>query len=1027
MDPSESNPSEFPTRILRKNVAENASRETRVVSGDGPILTSEKPEERSAITPDPVEAADNVSLPPILLLDGRFLLQDQIGRGGSGVVHLATDLLLQRSIAVKILRTELVSQPEAIDRFNREARMTAGLNHPNIPAVYQVGRTADGRPYMAMKLIAGQTFGSQLRLMQCDFSQALLVLEQVSEAVGYAHSKGVIHRDLKPENVMLGSFGEVQVMDWGLAKFIDDHDEQIIAVPEKETLTQEVTQVGEICGTPAYIAPEQALGDILTLRTDVFGLGAILCEIITGKPPFDAADTTSSLQQAIEADLTLAIERLRNANADQAIVELCCQCLQIDPLLRPANGHEVAMRIKAYRRHIEERVQQTAIGQAKTVAVAEEERKRRRVQGALWLSCFALFLVAGLTIWLNQRQNQQRREQQLRDDQAKILRHQSLSQALNMHITQTKQFRLMGIGRRGIEAIHSLNEEAMQLGEHQIASRAANAEQQFRLLEQFDQMRIKKRVTSADDAVVKTDSPTQGYQQAFANAGFDFQNGSVKPLCEQITNTYISSELISVLDAWGIDEQSPVVREKIWTITYLLTGQAWRLELAKPLDLVQLRSLVDRIPPPERTVAILNAIGNAISEYNPHEGASFLAAACRRYPSDFWLLMSLGTTLYQIESPDETESAGCYRAALALRPDADFVWERLGLTLVEKGDHLEAEKCLKRAITLNPNNANAYSFLSKLYRSMYRHEDAITVAKAAIKIEPNHSRSWYRLSIVYRDQHQYDLAMMAAKRAIECEPTTSRPYHQLAKVYLSMEDFSQARDAFCIALALEPENSETLTQFASLERELGNDDASIQLYRTMYQLDSNAKSLASIDLIKRFKVAKPEMAKAAASRKMPEKLRDLVDAALLAGSHSCKHYGYATELFVQLEKIEQQLMTNYYLRAAENALRFAHGDDATEKPTVAQQRSARSHALRWIHLELANYEKRALSTDVRVKRFARDRLVEVQHLNMLRCFVNPIYLATLSDGERAQWLQMLANLDDLIRRSAVKEAAIPNL
>ena len=223
----------------------------------------------------------------------------EIARGGMGRVLAAHDLTLDRDVALKVLL------PGAnADRFVRESKITARLPHPGIPPVHALGTLADGSPFLAMKLIAGQTLADEMKT--ADRPRLLQVFTQVCQAVGFAHSRGVIHRDLKPANVMVGAFGEVQVMDWGLAKDLTSRESRTDPVRRRRrpsrtsarTQTRPPTTAppanrpttrprrGRCMGTPAYMAPEQARGEATDARADVFALGGILCAILTGQPPF---------------------------------------------------------------------------------------------------------------------------------------------------------------------------------------------------------------------------------------------------------------------------------------------------------------------------------------------------------------------------------------------------------------------------------------------------------------------------------------------------------------------------------------------------------------------------------------------------------------------------------------------------------------------------------------------------------------------------------------------------------------------
>jgi serine/threonine-protein kinase len=222
-----------------------------------------------------------------------------------GVVHQGRDEPLDRDLAVKVLRDEHAGRPEVVRRFLAEARVCGQLQHPGVVPVHEVGRLADGRPYFTMKLVRGRTLAALLAGRPAppagggppaDLPRLLKVFEQVCQTVAYAHSRGVLHRDLKPANVMVGAFGEVQVMDWGLAKVLkggpigpdDDHAGLEHSAPS--TPLAAISQPGAVVGTPAYMAPEQARGGAVDERSDVFGLGATLYELLTGRVAFPTGD-----------------------------------------------------------------------------------------------------------------------------------------------------------------------------------------------------------------------------------------------------------------------------------------------------------------------------------------------------------------------------------------------------------------------------------------------------------------------------------------------------------------------------------------------------------------------------------------------------------------------------------------------------------------------------------------------------------------------------------------------------------------
>jgi serine/threonine-protein kinase len=271
-----------------------------------------------------------------------------------GSVLSGRDPDLGRDVAVKVLLAAHQSKPAYRQRFLDEARITALLQHPGTIPVYELGVLLDGRPFFVMEFINGQTLDSQLAARKHpadDLPRFLQVFERVCQTIAYAHSLGVIHRDLKPLNVMVAPFGVVKVMDWGVAKVLAEGGGEPGAAAEEETPDPAAdTKFGSVLGTPAYMAPEQAHGDtaLLDRRTDVFGLGGILCAILTGQPPYTGKRTRYVYARASRADLGDAFARLDASPAARELVALAKACLAADPLARPRDAGYVAAALTAY-------------------------------------------------------------------------------------------------------------------------------------------------------------------------------------------------------------------------------------------------------------------------------------------------------------------------------------------------------------------------------------------------------------------------------------------------------------------------------------------------------------------------------------------------------------------------------------------------------------------------------------------------------------------------------------------------------
>ncbi len=226
------------------------------------------------------------------ILGGRYQLGATLGRGGMAEVRRARDLRLSREVAIKQLRIDLASDPTFQERFRREAQAAAGLNHPNIVAVYDTGEEADPVtgvkvPYIVMELVEGHTLRDLLRTgRQIQPAKALTFTQGVLDALSYSHKAGIIHRDIKPANVMLTPSGDVKVMDFGIARAVAD-------------TSATMTQTAAVIGTAQYLSPEQARGETVDARSDIYSAGCLLYELLTGRPPFQGDSPVSVAYQHV--------------------------------------------------------------------------------------------------------------------------------------------------------------------------------------------------------------------------------------------------------------------------------------------------------------------------------------------------------------------------------------------------------------------------------------------------------------------------------------------------------------------------------------------------------------------------------------------------------------------------------------------------------------------------------------------------------------------------------------------------------
>ncbi|MFT3839866.1 MAG: protein kinase [Myxococcaceae bacterium] len=299
---------------------------TRIFGGKAP--TAEMPPDKEALEPG-------------ALLDNRFQIEAHLASGGMGDVYRAQHVFLKRPVAVKLLRKALVNEPSMWTRFQREAELVSSLESPHVVRVFDFGRTSDGQPYLAMEFVEGETLERALSgFGPMSPDKAVELLSQICEGLEEAHALGIIHRDLKPSNVVLGKKRDgatvAKILDFGIARIADQPQEK-----------RNLTELGIIVGTPTYMAPEQAVGDVLDARTDLYALGCLAFELLTGRPPF----VTDTLQELVTAHLARPAPNLASVRPELAawprLDEVVQRCLAKDKKDRVASVGELKRLLQA--------------------------------------------------------------------------------------------------------------------------------------------------------------------------------------------------------------------------------------------------------------------------------------------------------------------------------------------------------------------------------------------------------------------------------------------------------------------------------------------------------------------------------------------------------------------------------------------------------------------------------------------------------------------------------------------------------
>jgi eukaryotic-like serine/threonine-protein kinase len=286
------------------------------------------------------DVAGSIAVEDVTEISGAYAMGEIIGRGGMGEVLLAHDRRIGRDVALKRLRSASPTADEA-SRFMREARIQARLEHPAIVPVYEMGRDPTGRPFFAMKRVMGLTLGELLARGDTSRQRLLRAFAEVCRAIDYAHSRGVLHRDLKPANIVLGDFGEVYVLDWGIARVVGDTARSVdtadIDTLEGATPTDGATPSPHVLGTPGYVAPEQLLQPTTERPADVYSLGSILFEILAGEtlhPRGGAAIASTTSPETVMSPAARRADRNVPPELDRLCVQMLARMAETRPTAR---------------------------------------------------------------------------------------------------------------------------------------------------------------------------------------------------------------------------------------------------------------------------------------------------------------------------------------------------------------------------------------------------------------------------------------------------------------------------------------------------------------------------------------------------------------------------------------------------------------------------------------------------------------------------------------------------------------------
>ena len=727
-------------------------------------------------------------------LAGRYELGREIARGGMGEVFAARDRVLNRTVAIKILQAKFAGRPEVAGRFVEEAQITSQLQHPGVPPVHDLGTLPDGRPFLAMKLIKGRTLADRLKEQQASSDDSALlirVFEEICQTVAYAHDRKVIHRDLKPANVMVGAFGEVQVMDWGLAKEVrhgqsaprNDVDTAVLHSELRVRHTEE-TQAGSVMGTLAYMSPEQARAELDRVGpwSDVFSLGAILCEILTGKPPYTGPwGLVLALAELGQTEDALA--RLDACGAAPELVVLCKHCLAKDATERPADAGAVAKIVAAHRAGVEQRLRDAERDRATAVVKAAEQQKRRRVQLALFAALSLLVIGGGAFAWWQDRRataNALQIDSLLGQCEDALRAENAAGASVPLEQAETRMADGGAVAHRDRLA------------------RCRADRDMLRELDRIDDLRwtiISGKQTARDKAVAE-------WPNAFRE--FGIVPGETPPgeAAGRVNESLIRDRLLTALDRWLARGRSADVLAILLAADPDPYREAVRRAIQSQDD-ARVRELAAQPEALKQPVGFAVVLGEQKAIPTDRRERILRTAHLSR-PGDLSLLMALGG-LYPIDQKaNAAERVRWYQAAVAVRPANSAVWTNLGVGLSNKGDPDGAIVAYKEAIRLNPNNAAATSNLGNVLRVRGKPDEAIPWYREALRIEPDFPAALNGWGAALLDKRDPDGAIARSEEALRLDPASASAWCNIGLARATKRDLDGAIAAYNEAIRLDP-------------------------------------------------------------------------------------------------------------------------------------------------------------------------------------------------------------------------------
>jgi eukaryotic-like serine/threonine-protein kinase len=740
-----------------------------------------------------------------------YRIIEKLGGGGMGVVYKAGDTRLHRAVGLKFLPPDMLHDSAALERFRREAQAASALNHPNICTIYDIGEQ-DGQQFIAMEFLDGETLKHRISGKPLPFDEMLELAIQIADALRAAHAQGIIHRDIKPANIFVTKLGNAKILDFGLAKVVPAGSSGVASQMPTASAEELLTSPGATMGTIAYMSPEQARGEELDARTDLFSFGAVLYEMATGRMAF-SGNTAAVIHDAILNRAPVPIARLKQ-EVPPKLEEVIGKALEKDRKLRYQSAAEIRTDLQRLKRDSE-------WGQA---GAAKSTSRRSRVSrpgiGAT-IGGFVL-LLSGLFFAIPQTRHLViKPSNEGGGASGEVV--SGLPPLSQIKYIAVLPFRVLGdqssLGYVADGLVEATSAKLFQLKDVHLASSTATA---------------------------KAD-PATPLPQVAKELGVNLiVHGTVQGSGDQLRVTVSLDNVAENRLVWsqefaGMRGDLLIIEDQIYTrLSEALALKPSNEELAHatthPTENIEAYDLYLKGRGAMRGQQAVSNIQKAIGFYEEALKKDSSYALAYAGIADATLVM------YH-EKKDSLLAEKALGAALQaqrLNDNLPEVHFSLGNVYNASGKTAEAIAELKRALELAPNSDDGYRGLGRAYLTLGQKEQALQAYQKAVDINPYYWFNYNSLGLAYSQLGEYDKALIALRRVIELEPENSFGYLNVGVVYFQQGKYEECVPYFQKSLQIQPDDK-TYSNLGTVYFYLKRYNDSVPMFEKAVEMSPNVE------------------------------------------------------------------------------------------------------------------------------------------------------------------------------------------